>query len=61
MYKIIETKIEEGIRLIRVLNKEGIELLYFEEEVKHIPCPDLNFFLVWNMYKIQCGFFDALD
>jgi len=59
MYEIIGTEIEDGMRLIRVGNlHKGIEMVFYENEVKHIPCPDLNFLLSWNMWGIKNGVFD---
>jgi len=59
MYEIIGTEIEEGMRLVRIMNQEGMEMIYYEDEIKNIPCPDLNFFLVWNMWRIREGVFDT--
>ena len=59
MYEIIGTEKEEGTRLIKVKDLAAdLLMIYYQDEVKHIPDPDLNFFLTMNMWSIMQGAFD---
>ena len=56
MYKILGTEIDDGKLLIKIRNyNDHTTLLYYTDEIEHIPDPQLKEFLQKRQHFIENG------